>query len=208
MFSGVEWDGKFFDLLNTRNFSKTAPSAPSRALRARKFENPAIEPPPLGPKSCNRNPPPQGVRDPIISSAWTPRRARKGSRASLAQIVISPHGIDQQVDSFFRKRVTEFQKKGVDQGSIWTVWPPKRALTKFKNSEKLAFLRRKTLIFHDFGEFLSKSDTNRQNLAKSKSDTTPSHPPPSNWSLVLTYAKSKSIWFFLIEDVLVTCTNT
>ena len=39
--------------------------------------------PPLRPKSCNRNLSPQGFRDPIISSAWTPKRARMASRASL-----------------------------------------------------------------------------------------------------------------------------
>ena len=44
----------------------------------------------------------------------------------------------------------------------------------------------KTLIFHDFGGFFSKSDTIRQNLAKSKSDTTPNHSLPSNRSLVTT----------------------
>ena len=63
-------------------FSKSAPSAPLLALRARKSENPAIEPP-SGRNPAIEPPPPQGVRDPIISSAWTPKRARTGSRASL-----------------------------------------------------------------------------------------------------------------------------
>ena len=77
-----------------REAPKTAPSASFRALRARKSENPAIETPsvqnpaietPLETKFCNRTPP-QGVRDPIISSAWTPKRARTGSYASLLRV--------------------------------------------------------------------------------------------------------------------------
>ena len=64
---------------------------PSRALRARKSGNPAIETPPSG-----RNPaietPPRGVRDPIISSAWTSKRARTGSYASLVRGGVSIAG--------------------------------------------------------------------------------------------------------------------
>ena len=59
-------------------FSKTAPPSPFRALRARKSENPAIEPPPSALNPAIERPP-QGVRDSIISSTWTSKRARTGS---------------------------------------------------------------------------------------------------------------------------------
>ena len=52
--------------------------------------------------------------------------------------------------------------------------------------KNLPFFGVKTLFLHDCGGFLSKSDTNWQNLAKSKSYTTPSH-PLSNRSLIVTY---------------------
>ena len=78
--------GKF--LKNLQNFLK-------RRLRRRfgRFapENPKTLPskPLLGQKSGIR-PPPQGVRDPIISSAWTSKRARTGSYASLLRGVTPP----------------------------------------------------------------------------------------------------------------------
>ena len=78
-----------FMYFNLVKFSKNLQNFLKRRLRRRfgRFapENPETlqSKPPLGPKSCNRNPPPRGVRDPIISSAWTPRRARTGSYASL-----------------------------------------------------------------------------------------------------------------------------
>ena len=45
----------------------------------------------------------------------------------------------------------------------------RRRRRKFWN---IAIFRQIKLIFHGFGRFLAKSDTNRPNLAKSKSDTT------------------------------------
>ena len=77
-----------FMYFNLVKFSKNLQNFLKRRLRRRfgRFapENPETlqSKPPLEPKSCNRTPP-RGVRDPIISSAWTPRRARTGSYASL-----------------------------------------------------------------------------------------------------------------------------
>ena len=73
---------------NLVKFSKNLQNFLKRRLR-RRFGRFAPE----NPKTLQSNPPsgrnpaietpPQGVRDPIISSAWTPIRARMGSRASL-----------------------------------------------------------------------------------------------------------------------------
>ena len=84
------WINQFGEIFKkSSRFSKTALSTPFRALRARKSENPAIEAH-LGLKSCNRNPP-QGVRDPITSSAWTSKRALTGSYASLLKTPLQQH---------------------------------------------------------------------------------------------------------------------
>ena len=50
--------GKFFE--KSSKFSKTAPSAPFRALRARKSDNPAIETPPPRAEILQSKPPPSG----------------------------------------------------------------------------------------------------------------------------------------------------
>ena len=80
---------------NLVKFSKNLQNFQKRRLRRRfgRFapENPKTlqSKPPSG-----RNPaietPPQGVRDPIISSAWTPKRAWTGSYASLLPIIEQP----------------------------------------------------------------------------------------------------------------------
>ena len=82
------WNGtlvlfEYINLVKSSKFPKTVPSA----LRARESENSTMETPPLGSKFCNRNPSlfRGGGRNPTISNAWTFKRVRTGSYASLNQ---------------------------------------------------------------------------------------------------------------------------
>ena len=91
-----------------------------RTLRARKSENPEFEVP-----LSARNPaidPPQGVRYPIISSAWTFRRARTRSYASLPprQKMHTPPGIQNGKRNRDRKTTVKVYK---EEGG-WGVIPP------------------------------------------------------------------------------------
>ena len=99
-----------------------APSAPFRALCARKSEKPAIETPSA--RNPAIDPFPQEVRGLIISSAWTSKRARTGPYASLVVIVMSRIFLLPSIyflDLLWNSTCTEMGLEGVPNKSC-TLW--------------------------------------------------------------------------------------
>ena len=102
---------QLFEYINLVKFSKNLQNFLKWRLRCRLgcFA-------PENPETLQSNPPPQGVLDPIISSAWTPKRARTGSYASLIIRVPGKMGKpvgSSKADSAWYKSVT------ISNGYIW-----------------------------------------------------------------------------------------